>query len=211
MAKQPEDQNDPTEQVDQTEVIPQQPDDTALIDADDTARMPSAPDAATAAPPAGGAPLWASSAHEPAEPASGGDVPVAAMDGAAAAPGPVGPVGPAPAAAASAKGSPWWKGRLALAGGALAAGLLLGGAVGATAAVAAIDSGDHVAQVGEGLEGGRGGFDGEGRPPGGRHGGGQGEMPGQGQLPGGGQGQGQLPGGETSTDPNDANGTNEST
>lgn len=200
MAKQPEDQNDPTEQVDRTEVIPQQPDDTALIDADDTARMPSAPVAATAAPPAGGVPLWASSAHEPAEPVSGDDVPVAAMDGAAAAPG---PVGPAPVAAVtSVKGSPWWRGRPALAGGALAAGLLLGGAVGATAAVAAIDSGDHVAQVGEGLEGGRGGFGGEGRQPGGRHGGGQGEMPGQGQLPGGGQDQGQLPDGQTSTDPN---------
>ena len=208
MAKQPEDQNDPTEQVDRTEVIPQQPDDTALIDADDTARLPFAPDVPVA-PSAGGAPLWASAAHEPAEPVAGDDVPVAALDGAAAAPGPVGPVGPAPVAAAtSAKGSPWWKGRLALAGGALAAGLLLGGAVGATAAVAAIDSGDHVAPVGEGLEGGRGGFGDEDHPPGGRHGGGRGEMPGQGQLPGGGQGQGQLPGGETSTDPN---GTSEST
>jgi hypothetical protein len=166
----------PDDQDNQTEAIPQQADDTAQIDAADTARMPSASDA-------------------PDSPS--------AVDGAGAIP-PSSPVRPAASAASGT--SPWWKGRLALAGGALAAGLLLGGAVGATTAVA-VRGTDDVTQV---TEGGRGGFDGEGRPPGGRHGGGMGELPqGEGQLPGGGQGE--LPGGGTSTDPNDANGTDQAT
>lgn len=188
MNERPEDQNDPTE------AIPQAADDTTQIDATNTARMPSAPDTSVAPPvveepPAADAasplpvstPAWAAATHEASEPT------------------------PAAAAGTAAK-SAWWKGRVALAGGALAAGLLLGGAVGATAAVA-IGGTDDVTQV---TEGGRGGFDGEGRPPGGRHGGGMGELPdGEGQLPGGGQGE--VPGGGTSTDPGDANATDQTT
>jgi len=182
MNERPEDQNNQTEHTEHTEAIPQQADDTTVIGSDDTVRMPSAPDTSVA-PPAVGALQWA-----------------AAVDGAAAVP-PAGPTGPVQAAATPAKGKPWWKGRVALAGGALAAGLLLGGAVGATTAVAIGGVDDRVVQVGDGLEGGRRGFDGEGRPPGGRHGGGEGELPGQGQLPGDG----------TSTDPGEATGTNEAT
>lgn len=177
MNERPEHQNDPTEH---TEAIPQQADDTAVIGSDDTARMPSAPDTSAAPPAVVGEPQWA-----------------AAVVGAAAMP-PGGPIGTVQAADTPAKGKRWWTGRVALAGGALAAGLLLGGAVGATAAVA-IGGTDDVTQV---TEGGRGGFDGEGRPPGGRHGGGMGELP---------DGEGQLPGGGTSTDPGDANTTDQTT
>ena len=100
--------------------------------------------------------------------------------------------------------SPWWKGRMALVAAALVVGLGVGAAAGATTAVA-VGGVDEVTPV---TEGGRGGYDGEGLPPRGRHGGGTGELPdGEGHLPGGGQGE--LPGGGTSTDPNDANGTND--
>jgi hypothetical protein len=136
MAKEPQNPNDqsqPEQQVhpgqnDATEVIPQRP--------EATVRMPSVADVPPA-PDAGQAPTW-----------------VTAVDGAAAAPraaanaapapaagAPVPPAQVPPAAAAPATGGPWWKGRLAVAGAALAAGLLLGGAVGA-ASTAAIGDGD---------------------------------------------------------------------
>ena len=187
MNQRPEDQND------QTEAIPQQSDDTTQIDAGDAARMPSAPDPSVAPPE-----VEESPAADAASPLRVGARVWAAVSAS-------GPSGSVPAAASPAK-TVVWKGRMALAGGALAAGLLLGGAVGATTAVA-IGGTDEVTQV---TEGGRGGFAGEGRPPGGRHGGGMGELPdGEGPLPGGGQGE--LPGGGTSTDPNDANTTDQTT
>ncbi|GAA4390965.1 hypothetical protein GCM10023153_08390 [Ornithinibacter aureus] len=194
MAKRPEDHTDQPENTgqselpDRTELIPQASDDTERFESVDTTRMPSAAEV-PAAPPAVHTPAWAAA------------------------------VTPAAAAAAPAKTKgkgAWWTGRLALAGGALAAGLLLGGVVGATAATVAGHD-DRGSQI---SEGGGAGFEGRGEGRGGLgHGprGMQGDVPdgseGQGQLPGGGQGQdeGQLPGGGTSTDPGDANGTSQTT
>ena len=198
MAKRPEDHTDQPENTgqsehtdqpentDQTELIPQASDDTERFESVDTTRMPSAPEV-PAAPPAVETPAWAAA---------------------------VTPAAPAPAKTKG-KGA-WWRGRLALAGGALAAGLLLGGVVGATAATVAGHD-DRGSQI---SEGGGAGFEGRGEGRGGHgHGprGMQGDVPdgseGQGQLPGGGQGQdeSQLPGGGTSTDPGDANGTSQTT